>query len=218
MPARSASAPVAHLPMTWGHGAVLSAARLMFARNNTAPTLAPAHASFRASYRWAMTVGRKKCDRADPSLRHVLAVHTTPWPSQPERRAAAAGSAHYERHRTEQTTLYHLVQQHAGRFIAHTEASISGKLAARNLPFVGVGLRCVAADHIPQPGGCFGRVVAVPLSWAAICPARFCKMPQHHEPHPRTNSVTNGSEPSCRLQWPCSVASNVAPSGSTSAA
>jgi|GEM_PF-1992813 len=46
--------------MTYGHGAVLSAARLMFAPHNTVTTLAPAHAAFRASYRWAMTVGTKK--------------------------------------------------------------------------------------------------------------------------------------------------------------
>ena len=55
-------------------------------------------------------------------------MHTTPWPSQPERRAAAAGSVHYERHRPERTTLYRLVQQHAASFIAHTEASTGSEL------------------------------------------------------------------------------------------
>lgn len=34
----------------------------------------------------------------------------------------------YERHRPEQTTLYHLVQQHAASFIANTEASIGAEL------------------------------------------------------------------------------------------
>ena len=101
---------------------------LMFAPHNTLTTLAPTHAAFRASCRWAMTVGTKKCDRAHPSLRHVLAVHTTPWPSQPERRAVAAGPVHYERHRPEQTTLYRLVQQHAASFIADTEASTGSEL------------------------------------------------------------------------------------------
>ena len=55
-------------------------------------------------------------------------MHTTPWPSPPERRAPAAGSVHYERHRPEQTTLYRLVQQHAASFIAHTEASTGSEL------------------------------------------------------------------------------------------
>ena len=55
-------------------------------------------------------------------------MHTTPWPSQPERPAAAAGSVHYERHRPERTTLYRLVQQHAASFIAHTEASTGCEL------------------------------------------------------------------------------------------
>ncbi|MBL8540882.1 MAG: hypothetical protein JNK68_10975 [Betaproteobacteria bacterium] len=34
----------------------------------------------------------------------------------------------YERHRTEQTTLYRLVQQHAASFITHTEASTGAEL------------------------------------------------------------------------------------------
>lgn len=33
----------------------------------------------------------------------------------------------------------------------------------------------------------------------------------------RKNSVTKGSEPTWRLQWPCTAASKVAPTGSTSA-
>ena len=73
-----------------------------------------------------MTVGRRKSDRADQSLRYALAVHTTSGSSPPERRAA--GSLHYERHRPEKTTLYRLVQQHAASFIAHTQASIGGEL------------------------------------------------------------------------------------------
>jgi hypothetical protein len=36
-------------------------------------------------------------------------------------------------------------------------------------------------------------------------------------PQPRTNSVTSGSGPTCRLQWPCTAGSKVAPSGSVSA-
>ena len=60
MPARSALAQVAHLPMACGDGAVLSAARLMFAPHNTVTTRAPTHAAFRALYRWAMTAGTKK--------------------------------------------------------------------------------------------------------------------------------------------------------------
>jgi len=56
-------------------------------------------------------------------------VHTTPWPSQPERRAAAAtGSVHCERHRPEQTTLYRLVQQHAQSFFAQTEVATGASL------------------------------------------------------------------------------------------
>ncbi len=35
---------------------------------------------------------------------------------------------HYARHRPEQTTLYRLVQQHAARFVAHTEASTGARL------------------------------------------------------------------------------------------
>ena len=34
----------------------------------------------------------------------------------------------YERHRPEQTTLYRLVQKHAARFFAHTEASTGSEL------------------------------------------------------------------------------------------
>ena len=41
---------------------------------------------------------------------------------QPQR-APDGAAVHYERHRPEQTTRYRLVQQHAARFIAHTEAS-----------------------------------------------------------------------------------------------
>ena len=52
-----------------------------------------------------------------PSLRHALALPDAPWPSQPARRAAAAGSVHYERHSPQQTALYRLVQQHAASFI-----------------------------------------------------------------------------------------------------
>ncbi len=55
-------------------------------------------------------------------------MHTTLWPSQPQPRSPAAGSVHYERHRPEQTTLYRLVQQHVGSFIAHTEASTGSEL------------------------------------------------------------------------------------------
>ena len=55
-------------------------------------------------------------------------MHTTPWPSQPERRAPAAGSVHYERHRPEQTTLYRLVQQHAATFFAQAEETTGADL------------------------------------------------------------------------------------------
>ena len=58
--------------------------------------------------------------------------------SNARRRPARAGSRaarrahprpfHYERHRPEQTTLYRLVQQHAARLIAHTEASTGAEL------------------------------------------------------------------------------------------
>ncbi len=41
---------------------------------------------------------------------------------QPQR-APDGAPVHYERHRPEQTTLYRLVQQHAGTFIAQTEAA-----------------------------------------------------------------------------------------------
>ena len=64
------------------------------------------------------------------------------------------GSAHcdgapvrYARHRPEQITLYHQMLQYVVRFIAHTEAGISGKLTARNLPFVGVGFRDNPVRH-----------------------------------------------------------------------
>ena len=43
-------------------------------------------------------------------------------------RAPDGAPLHYERHRPEQTTLYRLVQQHAARFIAHTEASTGADL------------------------------------------------------------------------------------------
>ena len=43
-------------------------------------------------------------------------------------RVAQSAAVHYERHRPEQTTLYRLVQQHAARFIAHTEASTGSAL------------------------------------------------------------------------------------------
>ena len=46
---------------------------------------------------------------------------------QPQR-ALDGAPAHYERHRTEQTTLYRLVQQHAASFIAHTEANSGAEL------------------------------------------------------------------------------------------
>jgi hypothetical protein len=46
---------------------------------------------------------------------------------QPQR-APDGAPLHYERHRPEQTTLYRLVQQHAARFIAHTEASTGAEL------------------------------------------------------------------------------------------
>lgn len=46
---------------------------------------------------------------------------------QPQRVPDSA-PVHYERHRPEQTTLYHLVHQHAASFIAHTEASTGGEL------------------------------------------------------------------------------------------
>lgn len=39
------------------------------------------------------------------------------------RQEALDGSAPLQLHRPEQTTLYRLVQQHAARFIAHTESS-----------------------------------------------------------------------------------------------
>ena len=55
-------------------------------------------------------------------------MHTTPWPSQPERRAAAAGLLHYARHRPEQTTLYRLVQQHAATFFAQAEETTGADL------------------------------------------------------------------------------------------
>jgi len=55
-------------------------------------------------------------------------VHTTPWPSQPERRAAAAGLVHYARHRPEQTTLYRLVQQNAATFFAQAEETTGADL------------------------------------------------------------------------------------------
>ena len=46
---------------------------------------------------------------------------------QPQR-APDGAPFHYERHRPEQTTLYRLVQQHAGSFIAHTEGSTGSEL------------------------------------------------------------------------------------------
>jgi uncharacterized protein (DUF983 family) len=46
---------------------------------------------------------------------------------QPQR-APDGAPVHYERHRPEQTTLYHLVQQHAASFVAHTEASTGAEL------------------------------------------------------------------------------------------
>lgn len=39
-----------------------------------------------------------------------------------------ASRVHYEGHRPEQTTLYHLFQQHAASFVAHTEASTGAEL------------------------------------------------------------------------------------------
>ena len=70
-------------------------------------------------------------------------------------RASDGAPVHYGRHRPEQTTPYRLVPQHATSFIAHTEASISSKLTARNLPFVGVGLRCIGAGQTIRPRCCF---------------------------------------------------------------
>ena len=55
-------------------------------------------------------------------------MHTTPWPSQPERRAAAAGLLHYARNRLEQTPLYRLVQQHAATFFAQAEETTGADL------------------------------------------------------------------------------------------
>lgn len=46
---------------------------------------------------------------------------------QPQRVPDGA-PVHHERHRPEQTTLYHLVQQNAASFIAHTEASTGSEL------------------------------------------------------------------------------------------
>jgi len=69
-------------------------------------------------------------------------VLTTPWPSQPERRAAVAGSVHHERHRPEQTTLYRLVQQHAASFIAHTEGSTGSELPGFIKDGFGAFLEC----------------------------------------------------------------------------
>ena len=46
---------------------------------------------------------------------------------QPQR-APDGAPVHCERHRPEQTTLYHLVQQHAASFIAHAEASTGAEL------------------------------------------------------------------------------------------
>lgn len=49
--------------------------------------------------------------------------------AQQPQRAPDGAPLHYdERHRPEQTTLYRLVQQHAGSFIAHTEASTGSEL------------------------------------------------------------------------------------------
>jgi len=42
---------------------------------------------------------------------------------RPPQRVLDDAPVHYERHRPEQTTLYRLVQQHAARFIAETEAA-----------------------------------------------------------------------------------------------
>ena len=46
---------------------------------------------------------------------------------QPQR-APDGAPVHYERHRPDQTTLYHLVQQHAATFIAQTEAAAGADL------------------------------------------------------------------------------------------
>ena len=46
---------------------------------------------------------------------------------QPQR-APDGARLHYERHRTEQTTLYRLVQHHAASLIADTEASTGAEL------------------------------------------------------------------------------------------
>lgn len=49
--------------------------------------------------------------------------------AQQPQRAPDGAPVHYERHRSEQTTLYRLVQQHAASFIAHTEAGTGAELA-----------------------------------------------------------------------------------------
>lgn len=40
---------------------------------------------------------------------------------------------------------------------------------------------------------------------------------QNEPRQPRTNKVTSGSSPTCRLQWPCTAGSKVAPAGRVSA-
>jgi hypothetical protein len=48
--------------------------------------------------------------------------------AQQPQQAPDGPQVHYERHRPEQTTLYRPLQQHAARFIAHTEACSGAEL------------------------------------------------------------------------------------------
>jgi hypothetical protein len=62
-------------------------------------------------------------------------------------RAPDGATVHYERHRPEQTTLYRLVQEHAGSFIARTEARASANCRATSKAEFDAFLECGIPAH-----------------------------------------------------------------------